>query len=355
MPEDRLIELIIKQKLAQITMAEQKQLFDLLNISNRNRNISGAMDEIFASSVQYEVSEEHVNAALAKMHEKQQFQINNQLPKKNSRLRSLWYKISIAASIIGLIGLGILLIQYSNRPVSPKQIAHLVETNKASTSHLILPDGTKVWLNNGTRLTYYDKNFGEKCREVTLEGEAYFDVIKDKSHPFIVHTSTMDIMVLGTTFNVRAYKDEKNTQATLVRGLIEVILKNKNNEKITLKPNEKLTVQNAYSSSQTSANNKTTDIPEIVLITLKPGILDSSFQEIQWVKNNFSFDQEKLKDILISLEKRYHIKFEIMDETALDRRFSGIFENENINEIMETLKLSIGFNYKIEKDRITIY
>ncbi len=101
---------------------------------------------------------------------------------------------------------------------------NVVATRKGSKTNLVLPDGTKVWVNADSRLSY-GKNFGNQLREVYLEGEAYFDVAEDKRKPFIVHTNNIDVKVLGTAFNVRAYGNEVNTQTTLLRGSVEVMLK----------------------------------------------------------------------------------------------------------------------------------
>jgi transmembrane sensor len=92
-----------------------------------------------------------------------------------------------------------------------------IKTTNGSKTNLVLPDGTKVWLNAGSNMTY-DKDYGVNIREVNLTGEAYFDVIKNPKKPFIIHTGKIDIKVLGTAFNVRCYPDEKNTETSLVRG-----------------------------------------------------------------------------------------------------------------------------------------
>src|SRR5205085_10891901 len=85
-----------------------------------------------------------------------------------------------------------------------------VMTKPGSKSKLQLPDGTQVWLNSDSKITYGESFMGA-TREVQLSGEAYFDVVKDKEHPFIIHTQSIDLKVLGTAFNVRSYANEKNT------------------------------------------------------------------------------------------------------------------------------------------------
>ncbi|HEY4335346.1 MAG TPA: FecR family protein, partial [Puia sp.] len=152
----------------------------------------------------------------------------------------------IAASLAGLA-----FFVYRWTPKSPGPnipIAHnSVSTKSGSRSKIQLPDGTQVWLNADSRLIY-SESFRGDAREVQLCGEAYFDVVKDRQHPFIIHTSTIDVTVLGTTLNVRSYSNEKNTEAVLIRGSVEVTLHNNPGKKIILKPNDKLVVPNNNSA-----------------------------------------------------------------------------------------------------------
>src|SRR4030095_9403678 len=119
-----------------------------------------------------------------------------------------------------------------------------VATKNGNRTKIVLPDGSQVWLNAGSNLDYNNLNFNKDVREVSLNGEAYFDVAKNAGKPFIIHTKKMDIKVLGTTFNVRSYSDEKITEAALIKGSIEVTLKDRKDQKIILKPNEKIIIPN---------------------------------------------------------------------------------------------------------------
>src|SRR5687767_10483603 len=118
-----------------------------------------------------------------------------------------------------------------NKAITP---ASEISTRYGSRTDIVLPDGTKVWLNAGSKLTY-DKSFGEVIRNVKLTGEAYFDVVHNSDKPFVIHTTAMDIKVLGTEFNVKSYPDERTAEASLIRGSIEVTLKDKRAEKIVMK------------------------------------------------------------------------------------------------------------------------
>lgn len=150
--------------------------------------------------------------------------------------------VGIAAS---LAGFAFFIYHWTppKRSVAPAIAHNSISTKCGSKSKIQLPDGSQVWLNSDSRLIYSESFTGDS-REVQLSGEAYFDVAKDPRHPFVIHTSTIDVRVLGTTLNVRSYSNEKTTEAVLIHGSVEVTLHSDPAKKIILKPNDKLVVQN---------------------------------------------------------------------------------------------------------------
>ncbi len=168
-----------------------------------------------------------------------------------------------------------------------------ISTRNGSKSHLVLPDGTLVWLNAGSRIVY-DKNFGAALREVSLTGEAFFDVARNAEKPFLIHTARIDIKVLGTRFNVRSYPTDQTTEATLIRGSIEVSIKDRPSEKIILKPNEKLVVANDDSTlhrnvAGRSGVNTGESLVNIRKPTFEPVTCD--VVETSWVVNKLIFQR----------------------------------------------------------------
>ncbi|NDF46439.1 MAG: hypothetical protein EB125_12360, partial [Betaproteobacteria bacterium] len=157
----------------------------------------------------------------------------------------LWRSLSVAAVFLLIIA-----GWWIFRPASEtkREIAAInqnqVSTRPASKTKLTLPDGSKVWLNASSKLTY-GNGFGEKHREIWLEGEGYFDVARNPDKPFIIHTSVLDVKVLGTRFNLKAYPDEATTETSLLHGSVEVVLHKQPGKVIRLVPNQKLVVQNA--------------------------------------------------------------------------------------------------------------
>ncbi len=220
-----------------------------------------------------------------------------------------------------------------------------------------MPDGTKVWLNAGSELIY-DKNYGNKLREVSLTGEAYFDVVKNPERPFLIHTRKMDIKVLGTAFNVKCYPGEKTTETSLVRGSIEVTLKDRQ-EKIMLKPNEKLVINNndyipaKENRKQAQELSKTAGVlvekPIISLSHLTFYPADSTVIETAWVQNRLVFSGENFEEVALKMERWYNVKIKFNDEKLKEETLTGNFEKETVEEALRALQLASPVFFYNEK------
>lgn len=273
-------------------------------------------------------------------------------PRKRSR-KTLFIA---ALSLASIIAVASVLIK-PQQPTAVEQAAKLqseISTRNGSKTYIILPDGTKVWLNSGSKVTY-DKKFNEAVREVVLTGEAYFDVAHNAEKPFVIHTLAMDIKVLGTEFNVRSYPDENTTETSLIRGSIEVTLRDKRAEKIILKPNEKLVVSNEDDSTANAAEKKQKpELPIISLSHLNYFSLDSTILETSWVQNRLVFEDESFEDLAKQMERWYGVKFEFKSEKAKQLRFTGNFKEESVQEALEAMKITASFSYVIDNNIITI-
>jgi transmembrane sensor len=235
-----------------------------------------------------------------------------------------------------------------------------VSTRNGSKTKINLPDGSKVWLNAGSVLTY-DKNFGGDIREVTLSGEAYFEVMAVTSPgttqkiPFIIHTKQIDVHVLGTAFNVKAYPNEKQTETSLVHGKVEVLVHNRPEKKFVLRPNEKLVVMNDEVSTPVNSKSPTKDNqPFVSFSKLTYAVADSVVIETAWVQNKLVFDNESLPEIAEKMERWYNVEIRFKDVKQQQMRLSGTFENETIQEAMHSLSLSGPFHYTMQGNKITI-
>jgi transmembrane sensor len=231
-----------------------------------------------------------------------------------------------------------------------------ISTRNGSRTRINLPDGSVVWLNAGSRLLY-DKEFDSRLREVTLIGEAYFDVVKDPQKPFIIHAGKMDIKVLGTLFNVKSYPGEQVTEASLIRGSIEVMIKDRPEEKIILKPNEKIVLANqpAPAAGQPPATAAATNEPIVAIRHLNYQPEDSTIIETSWVENKLIFRDESFRDLSVRMERWYGVRFRFENEKVQALRFTGTFKHENIQQALAALKITGGFTYSINDDIITIH
>jgi len=226
-------------------------------------------------------------------------------------------------------------------------------------SKIQLPDGTKVWLNAGSKLDY-DVNYGSQSRNVSLSGEAFFDVVKDSQHPFIVTTSTIRIKVLGTEFNVRSYNNDKTSEAALVRGRIELTVLKNPEKKIILKASEKLTIINYENapdkvSAQVNSRQVAEEMPLIALSRIHQAKQDTLPSEALWLDNILAFDAEDFESIAAKLERRYDVNIIFKNDAVKRLRFTGRFQDESISKALKALQTTAYFHYKIENNQIIIH
>jgi len=281
--------------------------------------------------------------------------------------KSKKFRTILTASIVAITLASTWLILYPGRnrqPLAPNPVQasiapalNEVVTANGSRTHLTLPDGTKVWLNAGSRLAY-DKNYGNGRREINLTGEAFFDVANNPRQPFIIHTPRMDVRVLGTSFNVKSYAADKTTEATLVRGSIAVSIKNRPDETILLKPNQKLIVTSDLTTllrHQPGQPRATAD--STAQVSIRPPSYEQNtgaMIETSWVNNKFIFKDEDFGTLSKDLERWYGVSISLTDPAQADWRFTGNFEKETIRQALDALKLTAKFNYIIQGNQIQI-
>lgn len=288
-------------------------------------------------------------------------------PEYAPALKSRSFRTILTASLIVVTLASTWLLLYpghNKQPLSPNPTPaptapalNEVVTANGSRTHLTLPDGTRVWLNAGSRLTY-DKNYGSARREINLTGEAFFDVAPNPQQPFIIHTSRMDVRVLGTSFNVKSYPADKTTEATLVRGSIAVSIKNRPDETIILKPNQKLIVTSDLTTLLRHQPGQSRAVPDSTAqISIRPPSYEQNtgaMIETSWVNNKFIFKDEDFGSLSKDLERWYGVSIRLTDPAQADWRFTGNFEKETIRQALDALKLTANFNYIIQGNEIQI-
>ncbi len=225
-----------------------------------------------------------------------------------------------------------------------------------------MPDGTQVWLNSGSKLNY-QRDFNTRSREVVLEGEAFFDVVKNPSHPFIVHASSIDIKVLGTSFTVKSYPQDETIETTLLRGMIEVTRQdNPSTPRVILKPNEKLILSKHLILSSLPASpgepariSASARVPDISISAVAGNVPDSDKVETSWMYNKLVFEGDSFKELAQKMERWFNVKISFKDEELNQYHFGGVFDNETVVEALNALQLTAKFTYKIKGNEIDLF
>ena len=264
-----------------------------------------------------------------------------------------------AACFVGLAGTTVWFIHNERSASSNPSNAgtgNQFATQAGSKSKLELPDGTQVWLNGNSKLSFGNIGFGTQTREVFLSGEAFFDVVRNEKVPFVIHTGIIDITVKGTAFNVKAYPGEKTIETALVRGLIEITTRHDPDRKIIVKPNEKITIptDTAFFTSRNDHNPQAAS-PSVYAITAlhktKAGILP----ETVWMQTKLEFDDEAFGDLAPKMEEWYNIRIRFSGDAIRQKHFSGLIEKETLQETLKAMQLSFPFTYKMNGNELTVY
>ncbi len=276
--------------------------------------------------------------------EKALIKVKSRMAGNRQRKTTWWEWAQRAAAVLFIPLLVTLMVQHWG--VSEQELAQMMEvkTNPGMMTSLTLPDGTLVFLNSESTLSYPSR-FDSDTRNVSLQGEAYFEVAKNPEKKFVVSTSHQSqIEVLGTHFNVEAYEKEDRVSATLVEGKIGFIFKRDNvSKKVLMKPGQKL----VYDFKDSKVQLYTT----------------SGESEIAWKEGKIIFKDTPLEESLRMLEKRYNVEFIIKNERLKKYSFTGTFTHQRLERILEYFKISsrIRWRYidsadiKDEKSRIEIY
>lgn len=249
--------------------------------------------------------------------------------KFNRRPHRAFVRIFASVAAVVLLCVSVWAAYLLLQPVAVQTVSTLAETRT-----ITLPDGTSVTLNHYSSLSYPER-FQSNEREVELSGEAYFEVSKDRKHPFIVQTEAVDVRVLGTHFNVDAYRDNPDVRTTLLSGSVAVSNKNRS-ERIVLKPNE-IAIYNKVEQKLTCR------------------MLENAKNEISWRHGEFIFDDLPLQDIVRELSNSFGTTIHIADTALQHYRITARFRNgENLDTILSVLHDAGYFNYSQNNKQIII-
>ena len=241
-----------------------------------------------------------------------------------------WMKYAAMIAVILVIGGGAGYWLYQNGNNQQMMVA---VANEGIVKEVILPDGTKVWLNNSATLKY-PREFSEKERNVYLDGEAYFEVTKNRHKPFTVQSDAMRVRVLGTTFNFKSDKNCRIAEATLIEGEIEV-KGNKEEGQIILVPGQR---------AELNKNNGRLTVKQV-----------NAKLDAVWHDNLIPFQQADIFTISKALERFYDVKIILSPDIQADKTYSGVLKRKsNIESVLKSLQNSIPIDYKIVGNNIFI-
>jgi transmembrane sensor len=221
-------------------------------------------------------------------------------------------------------------------------------------SRVILSDGTRVWLNCGSTLKYRTI-YGEKKREVYLDGEAYFEVAKNPSRPFFVHASSVVVRAIGTVFNVKNYYDDKTVETTLVEGKVEIThsaTQKSHDQPVILYPNEQAVYRKGDAGMVVS--RLVSSKPEVEKETAAKVVSVRSV--ISWKNQELIFENESLEELVKRLERWYDVSIDLRDTTVLSaNRYTGQFiHHEPIDQVLKIISRTTPVKYSFTSDKIII-
>ncbi|MEQ6120303.1 FecR domain-containing protein [Reichenbachiella sp. MALMAid0571] len=258
-------------------------------------------------------------------------------PEKRVRVSKKW--LSVAAVV--LIALGISYTLFDLNPPVEVPVAATSNIEKVNSSghrsKIVMRDGTKIFLNAESKISYSDEKYGVELREIYLEGEAYFEVAKNADIPFIVKTKKLSTTALGTAFNVRAFNDENSSQVSLAEGKVKVSRIDgdtpNSDENIFLMPDEEI---------QLNEDN---------LIKRK---FDTD-RVLSWKDGIIYFKETGFTDAVRVLERWYNVKFEINNIKDISSlKGTGTFKNESLENVLKALSYSLQFKYTIDDNTVNI-
>lgn len=254
---------------------------------------------------------------------------------KRGKIQTNWYKYAgYAAGMALLLSLTYVLMMPTGNVETSVYVTTETVTSIGENRTIELSDGTKITLNSNTTLSY-PKSFSGESREVSLKGEAFFDVAHDPEKPFVVSTDNgMKIQVLGTVFNVRSYPEDLNVETTLVSGKVKVV-EEKDQKTVVLNPSQRAT----YVKNEDKL------------------IVDNVQTEnfTAWREGKLIYDETPIRQVIGDLKRKYRIAISVESPKIMDYKYTGEFDNLSIEQIMDLFEVSSPILYKMKDNQITLY
>jgi ferric-dicitrate binding protein FerR (iron transport regulator) len=245
-----------------------------------------------------------------------------------------WMRYTAAVILCVTIGLATHLYtrhSYQGNPADTVKTRLVVSAEKGQRANVTLPDGTRVWLNSHSQITY-PNDYGLEARFLTLTGEAYFEVAKDSTKRFVVTAGEMAVEAIGTSFNIKAYQEDAEVVTTLFSGSIRTTV---GKEEVKLLPEQ-------FVSFNRSSRKLTSGYPE--------NILYASL----WRNNELAFESVSLEKIAVLLDRMYNVEVVFTSDKVRKYRFTGVIKNNSLDNVIEIISLTAPITYESKGNIIKI-
>jgi ferric-dicitrate binding protein FerR (iron transport regulator) len=355
MYKNRIIELLARKLAGEATQSELEELNDLITRYPDSVYYEEFLDQLWSNAdEQADVPDVDQAYLQHKLKFAEEFSSVEEKHKTFS-LKKYRNLIAIAAVLLVIVSVSLFYFSRGDKFSPDTQIV----AGKGIRKKIKLPDGTMVWLNSDSKLSYESDINQKKRRIVYLVGEAFFDVAHRQSQPFIVRTDKICVKVLGTAFNIKAYPIDKKSEATLIRGSIELSVNDRSEQKILLSPSEKFALVEDKKVTHAKSNTLP-DLPKDITLMIEHvvpvRIGDNEYiEETSWRDSQLVFRNESLDDLKPKLERWFNVQIKFDKEQPKSYRFTGVFKNETLEETLKAMQLIKPFNFKLKEHDLIIY
>ncbi|MGO4294662.1 FecR family protein [Chitinophaga sp. RAB17] len=266
-----------------------------------------------------------------------------------------YFRVAASYTLPFLIGGGLVYAWSSLKKENSNNAMVTVTSPKGATTKIELSDGTEVWLNAGSKLQYA-QSYNLRGREVKLEGEAFFKVHTNAQKPFTVRASDLRILALGTSFNVKAYPEDKTVVTTLVDGEVKIDgSKTTTPFGLMMKPHQHV----VYKKPLTTNDSEHMKIPasngdSSTAAPIESREVNNTEIYTAWKDGNWIVAAQTMEELAVTMERRFNVKVIFKEQELKEYRFSGTFRQETLEQVLNILKLTAPLKYTIDKGVVTL-
>lgn len=309
-----------------------KEEADRIEEALHSKEASAVIDKLSEMKWDEVSSEDFTSDIQKENYRREARRLLRKIDQRNSRRRFV-RQFSIAASILILLGVGSLLLieEYKSRNSEIQSEWMVVETGSMQRKVVLLSDGTKVTLNACSKLSY-PKSFASDSRQVTLQGEAFFEVAKRKKHSFVVETALFDVKVLGTRFNIKSYQEDELQTVTVESGKVQVDM--------------------PEGMSRLTANE------QFVLNTLSQEyskVHEQATNSLSWIEGGLYFSKTPIQDVVRQISRVYNKKIFLQKDQSFMNEISGQHDNSSLTDILNSLSITSGIMWRNTPEGIELY